>query len=59
MLKKEYLIGDVVSWKVGNVFAKGLVRDEFENEFEIVCFEVNGSPTRKKLKINKECIIEE
>lgn len=55
----EYLIGDVVDWKVGNIICKGIIREDFEKEVEVICVEVNGRPTKSKLKIQKSCIIKE
>ena len=56
----EYLIGDIVCGKPGNIISKGLVRDDIDwYELGVVCFEINNRPTRIILKIKKECIIKE
>lgn len=53
-------IGVVVNWKIGNTFSKGIIRDILDDEFEIVCFEINGKNARTLLKVKKElCTIEE
>ena len=48
-------IGQNVSWATGqsNIISKGLVRKELDNEVELVCYEINGMPTRRKLKVLK------
>lgn len=56
---KSYMIGDVISWKVGNILSKGIVYDDFDDRVDVVTFEINGSPTRRKISVLKECIIEE
>lgn len=40
-----------LKWEGGYVF------EEFENEVEVVCFEINGSPTKRKIKIKKQLLI--
>lgn len=57
--KVYYEIGDVISWKVGNVFAKGIVKEDLGTEVLVMCFEVNNRPSRTEIKVNKECIINE
>lgn len=60
MQSNNFEIGNVVSWKVGNIISKGLIREDVsEEQLEVVCFEINGSPTRKKIIIQKSCIINE
>ena len=60
MQSNNFEIGNVVSWKVGNILSKGLIRDNVSNEqLEVVCFEICGKPTRKKIIIQKSCIINE
>jgi hypothetical protein len=45
-------IGQTVTWVTGNIRSYGIVRDGDGGEtVELVCFEVNGSPTRKILNV--------
>lgn len=53
-------IGQVIEWKIGNVLSKGIIRDDDGSDMvEVVCFEINGNPTKKKLKVIRDllCII--
>lgn len=48
-------IGDNVSWLTGqsNIVSKGLVREDFGETVEVVCYEINYFPTRRKIKVLK------
>jgi hypothetical protein len=58
-MNNKFEIGQEVYWLTGqsNILSRGLVREEFENEVEVVCFEINGSPTKRKIKIKKQLLI--
>ncbi len=58
----NFEIGQTISWKSGNIPCYGIVRDDDGGEYvEVVCFEINGSPTRKTLPVKRDllCITEE
>jgi len=46
-------IGDVIKWKAGNVLCKGIFKREDKNTYEVICFEINNLPTKKKLNVSK------
>lgn len=57
MAEKIYSIGDVICWKVGNIPAKGIVRDdEGGGTVDVRCFEVNGRSANMQIKVKRECI---
>jgi len=51
-------IGSKIEWSTGQgrIISKGLVRQVFNDSIEVVCYEINGSPTRRLLTVLKEKI---
>lgn len=51
-------IGTTVEWEVGNILARGIVYDPADGKDTsvIVCYEINGSPTKKKFEVKKEIL---
>jgi hypothetical protein len=48
-------IGQNVSWSTGqsNIISKGLVREDLGEFVEVICYEINSMPTRRKIQILK------
>jgi hypothetical protein len=54
---KVFEIGELVEWITGNnVVSKGIVRDDFGEEVEVVVYEINNQPTRKKFNVQKSVL---
>lgn len=48
--------GDLVKWQIRDIVCRGIVRRELENEYEIICYEINNMYTKKKLNVIKEIV---
>jgi len=54
---EEFLIGEQVQWKVGNMECKGIVyEDTGEDELEVMCREVNFKPAKTKIKVKRNLL---
>lgn len=55
----EYLIGDKVKWATGQsqILSRGLVREDLGDVVNVVCYEINYMPTRRKIQVLKEKLI--
>ena len=51
--------GDVVKWYAGNILCRGIVRQEFEENVDVVCFEVNNMATKRLINVKKDLIIKD
>ena len=48
--------GDLVKWKIKDIVCRGIFRKELENEYEVICYEINNVSTKKKLNVVKELV---
>lgn len=52
----EFLIGDVIEWKVGKILSKGIVREDKGQVVDVVMFEHNYMPCKSKQEVQKELL---
>lgn len=48
----ELFIGDKIKWTIGRSLCRGIVRDTNEDFIEVVCYEINNQPTKKKIQLD-------
>lgn len=51
---KVFDIGDTVEWTTGNIVSRGIVYEPGDDYTVVVCYEINGFPTKRKLEVSTE-----
>ena len=55
----EFMIGDRIKWTIGRSSCRGIFREDFGEESEIVCYEINNQPTRKKIIVKTILLVKD